>query len=165
MITLIYNSESTPLNTFTLDVLKLIKDEITLPFRDNSVDRNLLFEVLQYIASHTNFGDSKIENEILLFFTQHALELIKINHNVNFVLKGSNHHIYLAFGQHIKGKHINHKKIRIYFNDEIISFDKDGTLTGKDDLLIFFMEELYQAKMKSFYSEIGIENPQQELMF
>ena len=147
MITITYTLANAPLNTFNLEVLKLIKDKITLPFRDNSVDRNLLFEVLQYIASHTNFGDSKIENEILLFFTQHALELIKINHNVNFVLQGSNHHIYLAFSQHIKAKHINHKKIRIYFNDEIISFDEDGTLTGNDNLLNLFMKQLYQAKM------------------
>lgn len=67
MITITYTPVNKALNTFNLEALELIENEITLPFRNNSVDRNLLFEVLQYIASHANFGNSKIENEILFF--------------------------------------------------------------------------------------------------
>ncbi len=152
MITLIYNSESTPLNTFTLDVLNTIKDGLKIPLKDNSIDRGLLLQILEQIVSNTNFGNSDIEHEILLFFTEQAAKLIKTNPKLNLVLSGSNHNIFYAFGQHIRNEHIDNESIKVLFGKNTIFFNEKGEFTGNEKSLDAFGQKLYLAKNESMFS-------------
>lgn len=147
-----YNPESTPLNTFTLDVLNTIKDGLKIPLKDNFIDRSLLLQILEQIVSNTNFGNSDIEHKILLFFTEQAAKLIKTNPELNLVLLGSNHNIFYAFGQHIRKKHINHESIKVLFGENTIFFNEIGELTGNEKSLNAFGQKLYLAKNESFFS-------------
>lgn len=152
MITLIYNLESTPLNTFTLDVLNTIKNDLKIPLKNNFIDRGLLLQILRQIMSITDFGESDIEDEILLFFTKQAAKLMDKNPKLNFVLLGSNYNIFLVFSQHIRNKHFNHEKIKVLVEEKTILFDETGKFTGDKESLHIFAQKLSSAKGKSIFS-------------